>query len=123
MYCAYHSDARKSNSVLYVQNWFRRLEDFMSQAPLLQEALDELSEYKHPWYDQADFHAWAKAKYDTDWKFDPLTHHTSVLLAEVKTDDTILATTLATGVMVTLHRQSSFAQTTIFCCPSRSINS
>ena len=95
MYYAYHSDGdRKFNSVLYVQNWFRRLEDFMSQSPLLQEVLDELSEYKYPWCDQVDFQIWVKAKYDTDWKFDPLTHHTSVILAEVKTEDTILETTL-----------------------------
>ena len=94
MYYAFYSDARKSNSVLYVQNWFRRLEDFMSQAPLLQEALDELNEYKHPWCDKPDFHNWAKAKYGTEWKFDPLTHHTSVLLAEVKTHDVILGQTL-----------------------------
>ena len=86
-----HSAARKSTSVLFVQNWFRRLVDHASQAPLLRQALDKLQKYEHPWMNHDRLHDWATNKYGTTWKFDPLTHHTSEILADVRTEHIDLA--------------------------------
>ena len=85
---------RESTSILYVQNWFRRLVDFASQAPLLREALDKLGTYKHPWCGNAQLKVWATAKHGTEWTFNQLTHHTSKMLAEIRETDPGLANTL-----------------------------
>ena len=85
---------RKSSSVLYVEHWFRRLKSFATQSPLLQEALDKLSAYKHPWIDNADLQVWGTNKYGTDWKFDHLLHRTSEMLEEIRSDDPDLADTM-----------------------------
>ena len=77
-----------------MQNWFRRLVAHASQAPLLQEALDELTFYTHPWQNRADLRAWGKAQFGEDWEFDPLVHHTTEILRQVHAQDPALAATL-----------------------------
>lgn len=64
---------------------------------MLREALDTLNgerTYKHPWLDNADLKAWGVAKHGSDWSFDPLVHHTSEILVDIKSEDAILASTL-----------------------------
>lgn len=85
------SAARKSTSLLFVENWFRRLKAHACQAPLLQEALDELSSYQHPWIGNVELQTWGNQKHGTDWKFDPLVHHTSTILASIRAEDPALA--------------------------------
>ena len=91
--CAHdhNSEARQSTSVLYVEHWFRRLKAYATQSPLLQEALDNLGDYHHPWQNNQDLHDWGSQKYGTEWKFDPLMHHTSELLEEIRNEDPDLA--------------------------------
>ena len=88
------SAARKSTSVLFIENLFRRLEAHACQAPLLQEALDPLNPYLHPWIDKPEVLMWGKAKHGTDWVFDPMVHHTSKILDEIRREQPALGATL-----------------------------
>lgn len=88
------SAARKSQNVLYVSQWFRRLTAHASQAPLLQQALDNLIPYQHPWIGNAKFNSWAQRRYGSVWVFDPLVHHTSEMLHDMNRDDPTLANEL-----------------------------
>ena len=88
------SAARESKSVLFVENWFRRLRAHASQAPLLRTALDKLGTYKHPWLGNQDLQQWGVAQHGSDWAFDAMTHHTSEILSDVRAQDPGLAATL-----------------------------
>ena len=88
------SVARKSQNVLFVSQWFRHLIQHVSQAPLLQEALDTLIPYRHPWLGNVRLTTWAKLHYGSEWEFDPLTHHTSEILRDMNCDNTTLANEL-----------------------------
>ena len=43
--------------------------------------------YHHPWLDDPDFQLWGTQKFGTEWEFDPLLHHTSELLEEIRHED------------------------------------
>ena len=77
--------------MLYVTDWFRRLTAHASQSPLLQEALDKLCKYSHPWLQHAELKAWGKSKFGAEWEFHPMVDHTSDVLEQVRSDQPVLA--------------------------------